>query len=309
MAIVILRNDRRVERWKAALSSHAPDIPIYGTGEQIPVQEIKMAAVWKHPPGSLATFPNLLGIQGLGAGVDFIFEDSSIPNYLPVMRIVDPFLASDMAEFVLAVITGMLKELPHYKYNESLALWKPKMYQRFKEVTIGIMGLGKLGMAVTESLQRAGFSVVGWTRNSVPEVNFPVFRGTPERKAFLNSSQVLVCLLPLTPETRGILNKDVFRDLPKGARLLNVARGPLLQDADLLAALDTGRLSEACLDVFHAEPLPQNHPFWRHPSIHITPHIASVSDPDSVAPQIIANYRRLLNGMPPENQVSRTAGY
>jgi glyoxylate/hydroxypyruvate reductase A len=120
---------------------------------------------------------------------------------------------------------------------------------------------------------------------------------------------VLVCLLPLTAETRGILNKDVFMDLPKGAKLLNVARGPLLRDADLLEALDAGWLSEACLDVFHTEPLPEDHPFWKHPSIHITPHIASVSDPESVAPQVILNYRSLLGGTPPENLVSRTSGY
>ncbi len=309
MAIVILRNDGLVDVWKAALNAQAPDIPVYGSGEDIPRSDIKMAAVWKHPPGSLKSYPNLQGIQGLGAGVDFIFDDAEIRKDLPIMRVVDPYLASDMAEFVLALTTGMLKRIQDYKYNESLSLWKPKTYQRFKEVTVGIMGLGKLGLAVAESLKSVGFSVVGWTRNSVPAVNFPVFRGGGERINFLNRSQVLVCLLPLTPETRGILNRDVFNALPRGARLINVARGPLLVDGELLNALDQGMLSEACLDVFHAEPLPADHPFWKHPAVHITPHIASVSDPKSVAPQIISNYRRLLRGESPENLVSRNAGY
>ena len=309
MAIVIVRNDNLIGVWKDALSSQAPDIPVYGYGEPIPESDIKMAAVWKHPPGSLNAYPNLRGIQGLGAGVDFIFDDVEIREDLPIMRVVDPYLASDMAEFVLAVSTGMLKRLQAYKYNESLSLWKPETYQRFKEVTVGIMGLGKLGLAVAQSLESVGFSVVGWTRNSVPEVNFPVFRGSAERNQFLNRSQILVCLLPLTPETRGILNREVFSALPRGARLINVARGPLLEDADLLYALEQGMLSEACLDVFHNEPLPQDHPFWNQPAVHITPHIASVSDPKSVAPQIISNYRKIVRGEVPENRVSRSAGY
>lgn len=309
MAIAVVRNDNLIDVWKDALRAQAPDIPVYGFGEGYKESDIKMAAVWKHPPGSLNAYPNLMGIQGLGAGVDFIFEDAEIRKDLPIMRVVDPYLASDMAEFVLAVTTGMLKGLQHYKYNESLSLWKPGTYQRFNEITVGIMGLGKLGLAVAQSLESAGFSVVGWTRNSLPEVRFPVFRGRAERTRFLNRSEVLVCLLPLTPETRGILNRDVFDVLPMGARLINVARGPLLEDVDLLSALDQGILSEACLDVFHSEPLAQDHPFWKHPAVHITPHIASVSDPKSVAPQIISNYRKLINGTVPENTVSRSAGY
>lgn len=309
MAIAVVRNDNMTDVWKDALRAQAPDVPVYGPGEDFRESDIKMAAVWKHPPGSLKTYPNLLGIQGLGAGVDFIFEDTEIREDLPIMRVVDPYLASDMAEFVLAVATGMLKRLQYYKYNESLSLWKPKTYQRFKEVTVGIMGLGKLGLAVAHSLESAGFSVVGWTRNSLPKVRFEVFRGSAERTRFLKRSEILVCLLPLTPGTRGILNRDVFKTLPKGARLINVARGPLLEDGDLLYALDQGMLSEACLDVFHTEPLPQDHPFWKHPAVHITPHIASVSDPKSVAPQIISNYRKLIKGAVPENIVSRSAGY
>ena len=309
MAILLLRNDGLLAPWKNAFARHAPEIRVYGMGEEFPEGDIKMAAVWKHPPGSLAAFPNLLGIHGLGAGVDFIMEDRSIPPELPIMRVVDPFLASDMAEFVLAEVTGMLKRLQAYKYREFSARWEPRPYQRYAEVSVGIMGLGKLGLAAAASLKAAGFSLVGWTRTSKPDVDFPVFQGDSQRNAFLKRAQVLVCLLPLTPETHGILNRDVFREMPEGARLVNVARGPLLREGDLLDALEQGRLSEACLDVFETEPLPEAHPFWKHPAIHITPHIASVSDPASVAPQIVANYYRLLRGESPENLVSRAAGY
>lgn len=309
MAIVILRSDGKIGPWKAALNHHAPKIPVYGPGDDFDPAEIRMAAVWKHPPGSLGVYPNLLGIHGLGAGVDFIMEDDSIDNEIPILRVVDPYLASDMAEFVLAEVGGLLKGLQVYKQYQSSSLWQPRPYRRFPEVTIGIMGLGKLGLQVAEALRKVDASVVGWTRNSTPEVDFPIFSGISGRSPFLSQSDILVCLLPLTSETRGILNLDVFRELPPGASLINVARGPLLTDADLLKALEEEMISEACLDVFHEEPLPKEHPFWKHPAIHITPHIASVSEPESVAPQIISNYNHLLKGTPPVNRVSRTAGY
>ena len=298
-----------VPRWKKALEQAAPDIPVYGMGDEIPVEAIEMAAVWKHPPGSLAAFPNLKGVHCLGAGVDFIMADESIPATLPVMRVVDPFLASDMAEYVLAQLTAFLKDIHQYKRDQVSGAWRPGPYRRFGEVTVGIMGLGTLGKAVAELLLKTGFSLVGWTRTSSPEVDFQTFSGSEERAAFLQQTDVLVCLLPLTPDTRGILDYDLLCSLRKGALLINVARGPLLVDEDLIRALDQGQLSGACLDVFHTEPLPAGHPFWQHPKVHMTPHVASVSDPDSVAPQIIENYRRLKTGQPLLNEVSRKRGY
>ncbi len=309
MAIAILRNDDLIPRWKAALQKVAPDIPVYGMGEEVPPGDILMAAVWKHPPGSLDHYPNLKGIHCLGAGVDFILEDPQIPESLPVMRVVDPFLASDMAEYVLAQIMAFLKRLHRYKADQGTGLWAPKPYRRMGDLTVGIMGLGTLGLAVAELLQKAGLACVGWTRESSPGVAFPTFRGPGERDAFLGRSDILVCLLPLTPTTRGILNYPLLRRLPKGALLINVARGPLLDDSDLIRALDAGLLSDACLDVFQTEPLPASHPFWNHPHVHMTPHVASVSDPESVAPQIAENYRRLLSRRPLKNEVSRKRGY
>ena len=309
MAILIIRNDHLVPVWKEALKRAAPDIPVFGMQDDFPQKEVRMAAIWKHPPGSLQGFSNLLGIHCLGAGVDFILEDDSIPTDLPVMRVVDPFLASDMAEYVLAHIMGFLKQVYGYKENQLHGLWKPVPYRRIGEVTVGIMGLGKLGRAVAQLLKANGFALAGWTRSSVPSVDFPVFRGEAQKNAFLEKADILVCLLPLTPETRGSLNLDLFRTLPEQAFLINVARGPLLVDEDLLTALEEGRLSGACLDVFHREPLPDDHPFWKHPLVHMTPHVASVSDPDSVAPQIAANYRRLLMGETPDNLVIRSRGY
>ncbi len=161
MAIAILRNDDMLGRWKKALQQAGPDIPVYIPGEEFHVETIEMAAVWKHPPGSLAAFPNLKGVHCLGAGVDFIMADGSIPETLPVMRVVDPFLASDMAEYVLAQVAAFLKDIHQYKKDQVSGQWHPRPYRRFGEVTVGIMGLGTLGKAVAELLLNSGFSLVG----------------------------------------------------------------------------------------------------------------------------------------------------
>ncbi|MCO5723541.1 2-hydroxyacid dehydrogenase [Robiginitalea marina] len=309
MAIILLRNDGQTGAWKEAFRKADPGLRVLEAGEDTDSGEILMAAVWKHPRGSLRQYPNLKGVHGLGAGVDFILEDPDLPTDIPVMRVVDPYLAADMAEFVLAQVMAHLKNLMAYKTQQAAVQWQPKPYRRIPEVTVGIMGLGKLGLAVSKLLLAAGFSVVGWTRESRPETRFPVFAGEGERGAFLKQAQVLVCLLPLTPETRGILNQGLLRELPAGAYLINVARGPLLVEPDLLRVLDEGILSGACLDVFEVEPLPESHPFWGHPLVHMTPHVASVSNPDSVVFQIVENYYRLLQGQPLKNRVSRHRGY
>lgn len=309
MAIVILRNDGQTSLWKEALRKADPNIAVYGLENDVPLEEVRMAAVWKHPPGSLNRYPNLKGVHCLGAGVDFILEDKSIPEHFPIMRVVDPYLASDMAEFVLGQILNHLKNLNKYKQDQLSGVWDPRPYHRIKDIRVGIMGVGKLGMAVAELLQINGFSLVGWTNDSRPSVKFPIYNGEEGRNKFLRQSDILVCLLPLTEQTRGILNKSVFDALPERAYLINVARGPLLEDMDLIQALNSGKISGAGLDVFHTEPLPESNSFWKHPWIHMTPHVASVSDPDSVVFQILENYKLLQEGKPLKNQVSRERGY
>jgi glyoxylate/hydroxypyruvate reductase A len=309
MALIIVRNDHMVPAWKEALQQADSKIRVYGPEDPVPAEEILMAAVWKHPPGSLNSYPNLKGIHCLGAGVDFILEDNTVPHSLPIMRVVDPFLASDMGEYVLAQVLSCLKVLHQYKADQMQGVWRPKPYLRIEDVTVGIMGLGTLGLAVAKLLSSTGFSLVGWTRKSSPNVDFPVFSGLGERREFLAQSDILVCLLPLTSATRGILDNHLFGELPNHAWVINAARGGLLKDSDLLQALDSGKLSGACLDVFHSEPLPPDHLFWEHPRVHMTPHVASVSDPKSVAPQIVANYHRLIAGEPLTNLVSRSRGY
>lgn len=309
MALVVIRNDDKTDRWIKAFREADPTIEVFDYARPHPKAAVTMAAVWKHPKGSLAEYPNLTAVHGLGAGVDFILEDPDLRPEWPVLRVTDPYLAADMAEYILAQVLAYLRQLPEYQTDKTNAIWAPRPYRRIGDVTVGLMGLGTLGRAAARLLTDAGFRCSGWTRHSKPEVDFPVFSGPQGMSPFLASSDVLVCLLPLTPQTRGILNREVFASLPQGAYLMNVARGPLLVEAHLLEALENGKLSGACLDVFAQEPLPGTHPFWKHRAIQITPHIASVSEPGSVVPQILANYQALLQGGKLHNLVSRGQGY
>ncbi|HET8737530.1 MAG TPA: glyoxylate/hydroxypyruvate reductase A [Pricia sp.] len=309
MALVIIRQDGKIDLWKEALLAESPEFEVYGYFEDHPKEEIDMALIWKHPKGSLGEYPNLKLIACNGAGVDFIFEDPDVPKGIPITRVVDTKLAEDMSEHVLAVILAHLKNLDVYKLQQTQKIWKPRNYHRISDFTVGIMGLGQLGSVLAKDLVRFGFTVQGWASSPKTIQNVKTFAGDDGLSAFLASSEILVCLLPLTEKTTGILNKSLFEKLPKNAFVINVARGGHLVDAHLLEMLDTDHLSGAGLDVYHQEPLPAGHPFWDHKKIHMTPHYASVSDPKFVVPQIVENHRRLRQGEPLLNEVSRAKGY
>ena len=309
MAIVIIRQDGKIDIWKEAIKKADPDIPVFSYLEEHPKDKIKMALVWKHPAGELANYPNLECIASSGAGVDFLFEDKKLPSNVPITRVVDEYLAKDMSEHVIAVIFSYLKNLGQYKIDQINKVWKPIEYHRITDFTIGIMGLGALGKVLANDLVGFGFKVLGWSNSKKTLEGINTFIGAGEQFQFLASSQILICLLPLTKATFGILNKELFAQLPKGAHVINVARGGHLVDDDLLQMINSEQLSGASLDVYHQEPLPNDHPFWEHPKVHMTPHYASVSDTNSVVPQILENYKRLLDGKTLLNLVSKIKGY
>jgi glyoxylate/hydroxypyruvate reductase len=309
MSIVIIRQDGKIDLWKKAVQRADASVKVYGYDEEHPKGDITMALIWKHPQGSLGQYPNLKCIASAGAGVDYIFEDDQAPTDIPITRVVDPYLASDMSEHVLTAILAELKNMPTYKLQQTKAHWKPMPYKRIKDVTVGVMGLGELGALTATDLVRAGFTVVGWSKGQKEISGVTCYAGETGKEAFLKSTDVLVCLLPLTADTTGILNAQLMEQLPQGAYIINVARGGHVVDADLIALLDQGHLSGACLDVYHEEPLPKEHPFWAHPKVMMTPHYASVSDTNSVVPQILENYSRLSNGEPLQNVVDRKKGY
>ncbi len=309
MSIVIIRQDHKIELWKNALTKANPEIKVYSYLEEHSHDEIDVALVWKHPEGSLKPYKNLKYIASGGAGVDFIFEDPDLPKDIPITRVVDDVLASDMSEYVTGAIFSYLKNFNRYNIDQINSIWNPLGYRRIADFRVGILGLGTLGQALAKDLVTFGFQTQGWSnsKKSLPHVNS--FVGQQELDAFLATTEILVCLLPLTPQTKGILNKTLFKKLPKGSYIINVARGGHLADQDLIDMIDKGHLSGACLDVFHEEPLPENHPFWKHEKINITPHCASVSDTHSVVPQIIENYKRMKANKELLHLVSFKSGY
>lgn len=309
MSIVIIRQDDKIQRWKDALQKAAPEIRVYSYLEEHPANEIEVALVWKHPLGTLSKYNNLKYIASSGAGVDFIFEDETTPQNLPITRVIDTMLASDMSEYIVAVIFSYLKNLNTYKIAQTKDIWKPLPYRRISDFTVGILGLGALGGVLANDLVRFGFRTQAWSASEKTFEGIATLNGTDQLPTFLATTEILVCLLPLTKETQGILNKDFFQQLPKGAHVINAARGGHVVDADLIEMIDNDHLSGASLDVYHQEPLSQEHPFWEHEKINMTPHYASVSDTDSVVPQIIENYRRMKKGDVLMNLVSPHKGY
>ena len=309
MPIVIIRNDDKTKAWKEALIKADPGLEIFAYDEEHDPELITMAMVWKPPHGSLSRYPNLKAIASFGAGVDFLFQDKSLPPGVPITRVVDPVLAADMSEFVIGVILAKLKNLLIFKSVQSQSKWLPMEYRRISEVTIGVMGIGELGARLADDLVRIGFNVRGWARSEKELKGVSCYVGDKGLTSFISGTEMLVCLLPLTPKTQGILNKELFLMLPPGAYVINVARGGHLVEEDLLEILDQGHLSGAFLDVFAKEPLPADHPFWEHPKIDMSPHIASVSDVSSVVPQLLENYRRLQKGESLINLVSTIRGY
>lgn len=306
---IVLISDRDPKAWERAIETTSPKTdlrvhPMAGNKE-----EVEYALVWNHPPGALKEYPNLKVVSSMGAGVDHILRDPELPEGIKITRIVDEQLAVDMAEFVLALTMGHLRNLNLHKQKEPNAEWAPKAYLRIADVKVGIMGMGKLGTTVAKKLVGTGFQVHGWARSQKDLSNIKVYTGEAELDQFLSQSRILICLLPLTPETENILDQQLFEKLPKDAFLINVARGKHLVEEDLLAMVDNGHLSGAALDVFRNEPLPEEHPFWKHPQIQVTPHIASVTKPTSVVHQVLENYRRMKEGEELLNQVERKKGY
>ena len=243
-----------------------------------------------------------------GAGVDQ-FNFAALPPTLPVVRMVEPGIVQGMVEYVTRAVLDLHRDMPQYRRQQQRGEWKALPVRPASQRRVGVLGLGSLGQAVLQALQGLGFACAGWSRSRHQMSGICCYAGSDELPAFLEKLDVLVCLLPLTDATRGFLNADLFSRLPAGAALVHVGRGPQLVTADLLAALATGQLSEAVLDVTDPEPLPPAHPLWRHPQVQITPHIASMTQPLSAAAVVIDNLRRFHASQPMTGLVDRARGY
>ena len=244
----------------------------------------------------------------MGAGVDHILKDERLPMHWQVVRIVDPQLTRSMSNYLLAAVLNYHKQMYRYYSLQEEHQWG---YSESPEVALrpGVLGLGELGCDIARKLADLGFEVSGYSRTYKELDEVTTYAGEEELEEFLAEVNLLICLLPLTDETRNFLNYDFFSKCRKGTYLINVARGEHLVEEDLIRALDEGLLEGATLDVFRKEPLPAAHPFWDHPKVFITPHVASVTNPEAAIPQVAENYARMVQNKPLVNQINRMAGY
>ena len=309
MVLSLICPTKDLAPWVAAIKAVAPELDLRVWPDDDDKVDVTFALVWAQPEGIFAQYPNLQVISSMGAGVDNLLQDPSIPQQATIVRMVDPRLVNQMSDYVLAATLNHVRQFPTYAQQQHQQQWRSLPPRNIDSVTVGVMGLGQIGNAVATRLLKVGFQVIGWSRREKSIAGVSVFSGQNQLQDFLSASEILVCLLPLTPTTENILNAKTLAQLPQGAYLINVARGNHLVEEDLLLLLDDSHLSGACLDVARQEPLPQAHPFWSHPKITITPHVASLTDPVSVAPQIVENYRRMMAGQPFLNQVDRQQGY
>lgn len=308
MALLFKSDSDNADRWRQACLTIRPDLDFRVWPEVGDPNDIIAALVWAPEPGSLADLPNLRAIFSLGAGVDGMLKDATLPD-VPLCRMVDASLTKTMSDFVLMAVLHRFREMDRYARDQRLTRWRFAIPRDTGSCAVGIMGLGELGRDAAETLVGRGFDVRGWSRSPKTVKGVRSWHGTDQLEAFLGELEILVCLLPLTAETREVLNRALFESLPRGAYLINVARGGLVVERDLLAALDGGRLDGALLDVFETEPLPADNRLWRHPRVTVTPHVASYCLPETAAEGVMANYARLVRGLMPEHVVDRERGY
>ncbi|MEH3087104.1 MAG: glyoxylate/hydroxypyruvate reductase A [Xylophilus ampelinus] len=298
----------RGQRWAEVFRRRAPELDFRIWPDIGDPERVRFLAAWE-PPADLATrFPRLEVVFSSGAGVDQ-FDLGAIPPELPVVRMVEPGIVQGMVEYVTHAVLGLHRDMPQYRRQQREGVWKPLPVRTAGERRVGVLGLGSLGQAVLAQLAALGFDCAGWSRSRHAVPGVETYAGAGELRDFLARTEMLVCLLPLTDETRGFLDAGLFAGLPHGAALVHVGRGPQLVASDLLAALETGRLAEAVLDVTDPEPLPAGHPFWAHPRIQLTPHIASMTQPVSAAEAVLDNLRRFEAGEPMVGLVDRGKGY
>lgn len=310
MAILLSTKASTMEAWRDALLEVDPSLDIRLFPAAGDPAGIEAAVCWtSHDMAELRRYPNLKLIVSMGAGVDHLMRPPGPPPGIPVARLVDARLTQGMTEWVLLNVLRFHRQDAEYRTQQDARNWNELPAPDTARRRIGILGLGELGGDAARKLLALGFPVMGWSRRPKEFPGVETFYGAAGLDAMLARSDILICLLPLTPETRGILNARSLGLLPRGAFLLNAARGGHVVQPDLLAALDSGHLAGAALDVFEPEPLPAGHRLWGHPRVVLTPHSASITIPRSAAPQVVENIHRARRGLPPVNRVDFATGY
>ncbi len=294
--------------WAELFARKMPALPFRIWPDIGDPREVRYLAAWQ-PPEDLATrFPNLEVLFSTGAGTDH-FDFSVIPETLPVVRMVESGIIDGMVEYVTLAVLSIHRDWRTYLDQQRKGNWQVHRVHPASSRRVGVLGLGVLGRAVLESLGDFGFSCAGWSRSPQQIEGVECYAGPDGLQQFLARTDILICLLPLTDSTRGILSKPLFDRLPQGATVINVGRGGHLVQQDLLEALDEGTVGNAILDVCEPEPLPSDHPFWTHPKVMLTPHIASMTQPETAVDAVIDNICRHREGLPMIGLVDRARGY
>ena len=308
MLTIVLHAANDAALWVDAFRGAFPESRIEPWSETA-ASEADYAVVWKPPSGLMRGLRRAKAVFNLGAGVDSITDLDEIPSGIPLVRLDDAGMAEQMVEYVCHAVLRRYRELDAYAEQQRGGIWQARPRKAKRDFAIGLLGAGVLGAAVAEELVRLGFSVRVWSRTRKQIAGVDSFAGDRELDRFLSAAHFLVCLLPRTRETENLLDRARLSRLPRGAYVVNVARGGLIVDSDLLALLDEGHLSGAMLDVFREEPLPQGHPFWRHPGIALTPHVSAATLVQPSVDQIADKIRRLEARLPITGIVDRDRGY
>ena len=307
MAFLFNSDAARGAVFREAFAKALPDVAFYQAGDEVDPDEIRYLISWV-APDDIARYRNLEVLFSIGAGVDQ-FKPGTVPEHVKLVRMVEDGIIRMMQEYVAMGVLTLHREAIAYREQQKNEEWRALATLQASERRIGFLGLGMLAQASIERLLPFQFPLSGWSRSRKDIAGVECFYGEGQFASFLRQTNILICLLPLTDETRGILNADLFALLPKGARLLHTGRGPQLDQNALIEALDSGHLAAAMLDVTDPEPLPACHPLWSHPKVVITPHIASVTQPHTAAKSVIENIQRYLAGEELIGLIDRTLGY
>ncbi|MCY1270779.1 Glyoxylate/hydroxypyruvate reductase A [compost metagenome] len=308
MALLYKADPVRGEKWQALFAEQAPDIEWRAWPDIGNPHDIRYLAAWQAPENIDSLLPNLQVLFALSAGVDQL-DLNRLPQSLPVVRLLDPGITKGMCEYASFAVLGLHRDMLRYRQQQAGKCWQAHRLVPAHQRRVGVLGLGLQARQILTTLQPYGFALSGWARSlhHIPGVD--CFAGPDQLPTFLSQCDILLCVLPLTEQTQGILNRELFQQLPKGAALINMGRGGHLVEEDLLEALDSGQLSAAVLDVLQQEPAGPEHPFWQHPQILLTPHVAAMTQPESAFSVLLENIRRHQRGEPMLGQIDRKQGY